>query len=59
MKTSIREFTNEVGNPILIEVSTGVHLCKFAVMGPDSSLEGYVTRMELEQLRDALNEVFS
>lgn len=53
-----RKFINELGNAIEINVELGAPgcLCRFGLHGPDSSIESYTTRMELEQLRDALNE---
>lgn len=58
MTCATRHFTNEVGNPIEIEVATGDPncLCRMALIGPGSMIESYTTRMEMEQLRDALVE---
>lgn len=57
-----RTFTNEVGNKIEIYVALGAapdKLCRLTMTGPNSTTDNYTTRMELEQLRDALNDVFS
>ena len=53
-----REFANEVGNHIEIEVVIGEPgcLCRLSMFGPHTSVDNYTTRMELEQLRDAINE---
>ena len=56
--TATRRFTNEVGNEITIEVAIGEPgcLCRFAILGPDSTIESYVTRSELWQLQSAIRE---
>lgn len=58
--TANRTFVNEVGNQIEICVALGAapdKLCRLTMTGPHSEVENYTTRRELEQLRDALNEV--
>lgn len=54
-----KHFMNEVGSKIVIDVALGDPggFCRFEIIGPDSVVESYTTRMELEQLRDALNYV--
>jgi hypothetical protein len=52
-------FNNEHNKRIQIEVVLGIELCKFTINGPDSSLEGYVTKIELEKLNRAITEVLS
>ena len=48
-------FVNEVGNSITIEVVKGdQELCRFAIIGPNSTIESYVTLMELTRLRDVI-----
>ncbi len=57
---SSRKFVNEVGNAIEIHVALGdgpSNLCRLMMISPHSTMENYATRMELEQLRDAINEV--
>lgn len=59
MSTVSKRFINEFGNEIVLEVALGItpdRLCRLTLLGPDSGIENYTTRMELEQLRDALNE---
>lgn len=58
---SKREFINEVGNKIVVEVSIGDpgRFCRFFLAGPTSCIESYTTRMELEQLRDGLVEALT
>lgn len=59
MTVAQREFVNEGGNKIHIVVALGKPgcLCRMCIYGPHSEIESYTTRMELEQLRDAINEV--
>lgn len=60
--TANRKFTNEVGNRIEIYVALGATpecFCRLAMYGPHSEIENYTTRMELEQLRDALTEALA
>ena len=54
-----KQFVNEIGNQVVVNVSTGDPgcLCRLSMEGPTSMVETYATRMELEQLRDALTEV--
>ena len=54
-----RRFTNEVGNEIEVDVVLGRPdgYCLLSIASRHSCLEGYVTRMELERVRDVLNEV--
>lgn len=58
--TGRRDFINELDNPISLFVlagSAGRNLSsRVCIKGPISTLEANMTRMELEQLRDALNE---
>ncbi len=54
-----RKFINEGGNEIEIDVALGKPgcLCRFSISSRDSTLESYTTRMELEYLRGAIEEV--
>jgi hypothetical protein len=57
--TATRKFINEVGNEIEVYIALGAapdRLCRMTISGPHSEVDNYTTRMELEQLRDALNE---
>jgi hypothetical protein len=56
--SATRRFINEVGNEITIEVSFGDagKLCRFAIIGPESSIESYVTRTELWELQSTIRQ---
>ena len=54
---AIREFRNELGNDIFIEVSSGPEDVNVYADGPTSSVEHEWTRQEAIVLRDLLIEV--
>ena len=58
-----RRFKNEVGNMIAIMVRAGPSgrnvFCRVAIKGPSTSVQNNMTRMELEQLRDAIVEALA
>lgn len=55
--SAILRFTNEVGNEIVIEVVQNgpKNFARFSLSGPDSTIESYLTHMELTKLREACN----
>ena len=57
--STTRRFINEVGNEIVVEVAFGDpgKLCRLAIIGPKSTIESYVTPLELRALHSALNEI--
>ena len=63
MNPAIRKFINEMGSEINILVRAGPAgrnvTCRTVLRGPSSLATSNMTRMELEQLRDAINEALA
>lgn len=63
MNPTQRKFVNEMGNVISILVRSGPAgrnvMCRTVMSGPNSTTSNNMTRMELEQLRDAINEALA
>lgn len=63
MRHATREFRNEHGRNIRIEVAAGLRLprgctTRVTMVGPDTVDEGFMTDLEVKHLRDALLEAF-
>lgn len=63
MNPATREFINEFDNPIAVLVRAGGKgrnvMSRVEMRGPHSTSTANMTRMELEQLRDAINEALA
>lgn len=63
MNPATRKFINEFGRPIALIAVAGTPgrnvMCRIEMRGPRSTVENNMTRIELEQLRDAIDEALT
>jgi hypothetical protein len=61
MATYSRRFTNELGHPVVVQVSDeerhGMKGIRIYIEGPDSDVENFVTRQEAIELMEGLSKI--